>query len=340
MKPENRKPVTIKDVAKEANVSYATVSRALSGNPAIKAETRKHVLEVCERLGYTTNFVARSMVMRETHLIGVLLPSIDNPFMSELAYHLECDARARGYTIMLCNSSYSYAEEEKAFTLLLGRQVDGIVIIPIGRDSYHNLRKYLNKVPTVFANENLMDAPESYVTVDNYQGTRIGAQYLMSLGHTKIMYFGRLATSATHTFRAQGFQSACEENGITPLFFDGHTDATTIESGYELAKKMFQQKRNFTAIQASTDTLALGVLEAADEAGIRIPEDVSLIGFDNIRYAGLPKINLTTIEQPKSAMATVALDILLEKTQSDYEAYSHRILTPTLIQRKSCLPLR
>ena len=340
MKSDNRKSVTIKDVAKEANVSYATVSRALSGSPVIKDETRRRVLEVCHKLGYTTNYVARSMVMRETHLIGVVLPSIDNPFMSELAYHLECGARNHGYAVMLCNSNYSYAEEEKAFTLLLGQQVDGIVIVPIGRDSYRTLKKYLSKTPTVFVNENLMDAPESYVTVDNFQGARIATEHLLALGHRDIMYFGRLATSATHTFRAMGCQSVCDEHGIQPQFFDSDSDATTIQIGYHMAKELFQTRNNFTAIQASTDTLALGVLEAAEELSIRIPEDISLIGFDNIRYAGLPKINLTTIEQPKGAMASTAVDILLEKIHSDYDSYAHRILSPALVERKSCLPRR
>ncbi|MDL2257676.1 LacI family transcriptional regulator [Eubacteriales bacterium OttesenSCG-928-K08] len=336
---QTKKTVTIKDVAREANVSYATVSRALSPGSSIREDTRQRVLEVCDRLGYTTNYVARSMVMRETRLLGLVLPSIDNPFMSEMAYHIECIARSLDYSIMLCSSSYDLKEEEKAINLVLGRQVDGIIIIPTARDSYPNLKKYLNKVPTVFVNENLMEAPESYVTVDNYRGTFIGAEYLMALGHKRILYFGRRSTTATHTLRAMGYQDACLQHGVEPMFFDSYTDATTITNGYEMARQLFRERQDFTAIQASTDTFALGVLQAADEYGIRIPEDISLLGFDNIRYAQLPKINLTTIEQPKAAMADVAVNILVGKIQNDFEAYSHRVLTPTLTKRSSCMPI-
>lgn len=337
MKSNGReRAITIKDIAREANVSYATVSRALSGNQNIREDTRQRILEISEKMGYTANAAARSMVMRETRLLGILLPNIDNPFMSELAYHMECYARARGYTLMLCNTSHDVSAEENAFLMLLGRQVDGIIIFPSSADSYYLLEKYFDKVPTVFVNENLVDAPQSYVAVDNYKGTRMGTEYLLSLGHRHIVYLGRRQTSTTHQLRAQGYVDVCKENDITPLFVDSPSDDTTIEIGYSLALPLFQNPRGFTAIFANADTLALGVLQAADECGVQIPDDCSLLGFDNIRYSELPKINLTTIEQPKEAMAMIATDMLLEKIQNEYEAYSHRILAPTLIERSSC----
>ena len=335
-----RRHVTIKDVAKAANVSFATVSRALSGSTSISDDTRRHVLEISEKMGYTANYVARSMVMRETRLLGVILPAIDNPFMSELAYHMECYARERDYTVMLCNSSHDLEAEKTAFTSLLGRQVDGIVIFPAGLDSYENLKPYLDKVPTIFVNENLLDAPQSYVAVDNYQGTRIGMEYLIELGHRRVLYLGRRLSSTTHALRAQGYEDVCRENGIDPMFVDSFDDDTTIASGYEMAYPLFQQPLTFSAIFANTDTFALGVLQAADECGIFIPETLSLLGFDNIRYAELPKINLSSIEQPKAAMANSAMEMLLGKINNDYEAYSHRILTPALIKRSSCMPYR
>ena len=332
------KPVTIKDIAKIADVSYATVSRALSGNPAVKEKTRRLILDICEREGYTANDVARSMVMKKTNLLGVILPSIDNPFMSELAYHIECIAREQNYNIILCNSSGNIKIEEQVFMLLLGRQVDGILLLPSCKGSYDNLKKYFNKVPTVFVNENLEDVPESYVVVDNYRGTCMATEYLLSLGHRNILYFGRSLTTSTHTLRAKGYQDTCEKNGIAPLFWDNVSDITSIETGYEMAKELFAAKKDYSAIVAGTDTLALGVIKAADERGLFIPQDISLIGFDNIRYTELPKINLTTIEQPKAMMAEVAVTMLINKIQSDYRGYTHRILTPTLIKRNTCIP--
>ena len=333
------KPVTIKDIAKKANVSYATVSRALSGSQSIRSETRQRILEICEETGYTVNSVARAMVLRETKLLGLILPNIDNPYMSELAYHIERTARSRDYSIMLCNSAHELKAEEQAFTLLLGRQVDGIMLFPASRDSYQNLKKYLRKVPVVFVNENLMDKPESYVTVDNVLGARMGTEYLLELGHRNIMYFGRYNNSATHILRARGFEETCVKNGITPHFFENKYSDTSIQIGYELARELFSQPWNFTAMLAATDTLALGVMQAADELGIRIPQDFSLLGYDNIRYSELPKINLSTIEQPRRAIASIAVEMLLEKIQNDYEGYSHRIVAPTLIKRGSCQPL-
>lgn len=198
------KKVTIKDIAKVANVSYATVSRALSGSPEIGEDTRERVLRICREMGYTVNYVARSMVMQHTHLLGLIVSNIDNPFMSELAYHIELRARERGYNLMLCNSLHDMEQEKQAFELLLGRQVDGVILLPSFTESYQNLKPLLSKVPTVFMSENLRDLPESYVAVDNARGVRIGTEYLYRLGHRDILYFGRRKGSMTHQLRAEG----------------------------------------------------------------------------------------------------------------------------------------
>ena len=144
------KSVTLKDVAKAAGVSYATVSRALSGSPQIGSDTRERIIKLCDEMGYTTNYVARSMVMKKTDLIGLVVPSIDNQFMSELAYYAEMSARAHGYNIMLCNSGPDLKQEKTVVKLLLGRQVDGILIVPQSPKTYENIRAYTDQVPTVF----------------------------------------------------------------------------------------------------------------------------------------------------------------------------------------------
>ena len=185
------KAVTIKDIAKAANVSYSTVSRALSGSPEISAETRERILQLCKEMRYTPNTVARAMVMKSTKLLGLILTGVNNPFMSELAYHIDRQARARGYNIVICNSSRNAEQEREIFELMLGRQVDGIIICPSGPESYETLQPYLSRIPTVFVGENLRKAPESYVSVDNSRGAYIGVEYLHSLGHQDILYFGR-----------------------------------------------------------------------------------------------------------------------------------------------------
>lgn len=141
------KNVTIKDVAKAAGVSYSTVSRALSGSPEISVDTRERILQVCKEMNYTANTVARAMVMKSTKLLGLILTGVNNPFMSDLAYHIDRQARARGYNIILCNSSRDLEQEKELFELMIGRQVDGIILVPSGPESYEKLRPYLSRLP-------------------------------------------------------------------------------------------------------------------------------------------------------------------------------------------------
>ena len=329
------KNVTLKDVAKAAGVSYATVSRALSGSSQIGSETRERVLKLCDDMGYTTNFVARSMVTKRTNLIGLVVPSVDNQFMSELAYHAEVSARSHGYNIMLCDSGPDLRQEKTVVKLLLGRQVDGILIIPQSSRSYESLKPYLDQTPTVFLSENLRDQPQSYVAVDNSRGTYLGTQYLYELGHRDILYFGQ-RQSTTHQLRAEGYLKACQELGLAPRYFNSEYTRSSIQGGYQLAKELFQKPLDYTAIFASTDSNALGILTAADELGIDIPGRLSLIGFDNISATALSRIDLTTIDQPKKAMAVQAVDMLRDKIEHGTQGYVHQILLPTLIRRGTC----
>ena len=332
------KSVTLKDVAKAAGVSYATVSRALSGSPQIGSDTRERIIKLCDEMGYTTNYVARSMVMKKTDLIGLVVPSIDNQFMSELAYYAEMSARSHGYNIMLCNSGPDLKQEKTVVKLLLGRQVDGILIVPQSPKTYENIRAYTDQVPTVFLSENLRDQPQSYVAADNSRGTYIGTKYLYELGHRDILYFGRRHTT-THQLRAEGYMKACQELGLQQRFVNSEFSRSSIANGYEMARELFSKPIDYTAIFASTDSVALGILKAADELQIDIPGRLSLIGFDNITATGLPRIDLTTIEQPKRDMAVQAVDMLRDKIENGTQGYVHQILLPTLIKRGTCKEL-
>ena len=200
---EIMKNVTLKDVAKAAGVSYATVSRALSGSNQIGKSTRERIVRLCDEMGYTGNYVARSMVMKKTYLLGLVVPAIENEFMSQLAYYVEMSARARGYNIMLCNSEPALKQEEMVVKLLLGRRVDGILIVPQSPATYEKIAPLLEQIPAVFLSENLRDQPQSYVSVDNSRGAYLGVEYLYGLGHREILYFG-CRNSTTHQLRAEG----------------------------------------------------------------------------------------------------------------------------------------
>ena len=328
--------VTIKDVAKVANVSFTTVSRAISGDPEISEKTRERILKICGEMGYTTNYIARSMIKKKTHLIGFIVPSIDNPFMSELAYYAEVTARQYGYNLMLCNSYPDLNQELTAMQLMVGHQVDGVLIIPQKPESCETLKRFTAMVPTVFLSENLREHEGNYVSVDNHLGAVLGTRYLYESGHRRILYFGQRKGSTTHQLRAEGYTEACKELGIEPNILSFEGSSSSVQTGVELGRKLLQDKPRFTAIFASTDSNAIGLMQAAREHAIRIPEDISLLGFDNIRITSLPQIDLTTVAQPKEEMAVSAINMLLEKIENNNAGYTHKIIRPKLIERSSC----
>ena len=328
--------VTLKDVAKAANVSFTTVSRALAGNPEISKETRERILKISEEMGYTTNYIARSMIKKRTELIGLIVPSIDNPFMSEFAYYIEVTARRFGYNLILCNSYPDLNQEMKAMQLMVGHQVDGVLIIPQKSESCRNLMKYASMIPTVYLSENLRDQDANYISVDNHKGTVKGVEYLYGLGHRNILYFGCRIGSTTHQLRAEGYTEACNRLGIEPKIVYFNSGSSSVELGYEMARSELSARNDFTAVFASTDSNAIGLMQAAQEAEIRIPEDISLLGFDNIRLASLPQIDLTTISQPKEEMAVRAVKMLLQKIEHSAAQNTFEIIEPKLIERGSC----
>lgn len=338
-KDDHMKNVTLKDVAKAAGVSYATVSRALSGSPQIGRATRERIVKLCDEMGYTTNYVARSMVKKKTDLIGLVVPSIDNPFDAELAYYVEMSARAHGYNIMLCNSGPDLQQEKTVVKLLMGRQVDGILIVPQGPGTYDTIKAYADQVPIVFLSESLRDHPQNYVATDNTHGTYIGTRYLYELGHREILYFG-CRQSTTHQLRVEGYLKACRELGLRQRVLNSDFPNSSVANGYHLAKGLFSRELDYTAIFASTDSNALGIMKAADELGIDIPGRLSLIGFDNIPMTSLPRIELTTIEQPKREMAVQAVEMLRDRIENERQGYVHQILLPSLVKRSTCQMLK
>ena len=331
------KPVTIRDVAGELGVSYTTVSRAISGSAGVGEETRQKILETCERMGYTTNYMARALAGKKTRLLGLLLGTINNPYMSLIAAIVEKQARSKGYHLLLSNSMNNLEQEMECFTLLIGRQVDGIILVPALSTSFSKLEKYISQIPTLFLGDNLRDSRVSYVAVDNYQGAHIGCSHLISLGHRNILYLGRRPGSTTHKLRGEGYRDACQEADITPQFMDNTVSpSSSIEDGYRLGLSLFSKPFKYTAIFAAADSIALGVMRAADESRVTIPGDISLLGFDNISYSNLPRINLTTVSQPIETMAKTAVDLLIEKIENPSTGYAHRVLSPALIERSTC----
>lgn len=338
--------VTIKDIAKIAGVSYATVSRALSGSSEISEETRRRIVEICQQEGYRANTIARSLICNKTNVIGLIVPEITNPFYSEISLGIETFARERGYNVMLCNSRHDDAHVDELFEFLVGHQVDGIVLASSRNEACSWANRYFKDVPTVLLGDAAVgDAPENdslnAVSVDNRAGGRIGTEYLHVLGHERILYLGMRPSSVTHQLRVQGYLNAMNRFGLTPQVLESPYDSSNIEHGYSLGKQLFAGGFDCTAIFAATDSVALGVLQAADEFGVDIPGDVSLLGFDNISYSALPKITLSTIDQRKQLLSEASVNLLMQVIENPTrQEYTKRLITPALVERSSCRSIK
>ena len=332
--------VTIKDIARMAGVSVTTVSRAINNAPEISPETRERILELCHKEGYRTNLLARSLISSRSNVIGVILPDISSPFHAALALHIETFAAQLGYQVMLCSGRPGNKDINELSDFLISQRVDGILLASSSNGAPTLLEQYQSAVPIVllgaFIPPNASTRINS-VSTDNYAGGQMAARYLHSLGHRNVVYLGARRHSDTHLLRHRGFQDAASELGMDVSTVWNCENRSTTESGYQLARDIFLKPFPQTAVFAASDLTALGAMQAADELGISIPGQLSLMGFDNIDYTALPKVRLTTISQRTEALAGSSVRLLMELIQQgDGMEFTQRLLTPVLVQRDTC----
>ena len=332
--------VTIKDIARLAGVSVTTVSRALNHAPEISEETRERILRLCRETGYRTNLLARSLISSRSNVIGVITSDISNPFRASFSLHIEMCAKERDYQVMLCSGCPGDGRIDGLFEFLISQRVDGVLLINSNNSAGDLLKKYASSVPSVLVGG---CAPEesglriNAVSNDNYAGGRMAAEYLYQLGHRDVMYLGLRGDSFTHVLRHRGFLLRAQELGMRVDTLVNPDGASTIKSGYSLGRQLFRKPFRQTAVFAASDAMALGVLEAAAACGISIPEELSLMGYDNIDYAALPNIRLTTIAQPIPGLARASIKLLLDLIDSQEEGvYTRMLLTPALVERRTC----
>lgn len=327
--------VTIKDIAKVAGVSYATVSRALNDHPEINEETKKKIKEIAKQMGYTPNAVARGLVKKNTNMIALLIPDITNPFYPEVARGVEDFARENGYCVFLCNTNWDEKNEQKYLNILKERRVDGIIIAPVSMDTYDYISENNEDIPVVYIGNRMEDSKASYVVIDDFKAGYIATEYFVKLGHTNIAFIGGHDRTTSHIDRINGYKHALMENGL-------ETDINSIkgfsfkkESGYGTFLEMVKNRRVPTAIVAENDIIALGIMEAAEKHGYEIPKDISIIGIDDIEFGLLSKINLTTVAQPKFDIGHKSAGILLDLISGSVDS-KQVILEPFLIVRGTC----
>ncbi len=333
------KQVTIKDIAKEAGVSIASVSRALNGAEGISEASRKRILDVCDKMNYTPNGLARGLVKRKTQTIGIVIPDIMSPFYSELAVLASDAAHRRGFQSLLCNSFRELRTEEQYLKLLVEHQVEGILIFPIGARSEAAMGKYSRNLPIVSLNETSTPCHVPYVCADERQAGRIAAEYLISRGCKDLLFLGFKKERLAHRLRAESFLHTAAGMRIPAQVYECRTDfRTSFERGYDHFRHLLTSGRDMPdGIVAASDATANGIVKACKENGIRIPKDFSLIGFDNISTK-LPYLELTTVSISHEEQIETAVNLLTEMIERGQPALTESKikLKPRLIIRRSC----
>lgn len=330
------KRATIKDVAALAGVSAATVSRVLGDRPEISGETKAKVREACSRLGYVPNAAARGLTGRKTHIIGMVVPDVSNPYFSSMATAIEHRAAQAGYRLLLSNSMRSEEQELQVIDRFLARQIDGLLVSAISPQSQAKHGALIGNLPCVYIGVNHSEAC-SYVMADNTAGAYEATRYLLSLGHKDILFFGGRPLSRTRELRFLGFSQAMAAEGLKGRQLIAEGDVRLLRQwSYEQALRLFRSGVVPDAIFAFSDVTALKIMEAAEECGVRVPKDVSLLGYDNISFAALPRIDLTTVSQRKFRLGEIAVNRLLEQIHGSRER-TVDLLQPELIVRSTCI---
>lgn len=311
MRHESPNRVTIGDVAKACGLAVSTVSNALSGKPYVSNKTRREVQDAAERLGYRPSALARALRTNRSSTIGVLVPDISNPVFSWMVRGIEEALFSEGRSLFVCNTEWREDKQIQHMQALVDRQVDGLILI-----SQHTQGGVIEEMldsgpPFVLVHRRRRNHREDYVGIDNEAGTRLAMTHLMELGHRRIAFIRGPTTSNSVEERCDAYNAVIARAGLTVeanLVFQGDY---TIEGGIQAGKFLLEQTPRPTAVLAANDFSALGVIEAAMKLGYRVPEDVSVVGYDDIFVANLPQVQLTTVFHPKRDVGRAAADLLL-----------------------------
>ena len=305
----------MKDLADRLGLSVSVVSRALNGKARenrISEETEKIIRDEAARLGFSANRLARSLRLKKTFTIGLIVADISNNFFSTVAQSVEDTARRRGYAVILCDTKENEEIERESLTLLSTRSVDGFLISPIGQSSEHILKFHRDGLPFVLIDRVFPNLNLPYVTSNNFAGAYDGTMHLLQQGHRHIGFIQGLPESQTNIERLRGYRAALSEYGVSAL------DALIIGSdfsernGFDSTLRLLARKTRPTALFVASAVGALGAMRACAAQSLNVPRDVSIIGFDDYPYAALLSPPLTTIAQQTEAIGRAATELLLD----------------------------
>jgi LacI family transcriptional regulator len=339
IRPADRGPATIKDVARESGVCMKTVSNVINSPEIVKSATRQRVLEAIEALDYRPCAAARSLVTHRRNLIGLLLFDITNPAYPEIAEVIINLARKAGFTVLVCNAGRDPGEEDRYIDLLIEQHVDGVIVSVQRWEGTAVAALVRRGIKVVQLNRRSAEVSAPYVGVANENGGNLATKHLLDLGHRRIGFVRGVAYASTSQEREAGYLRALGEYGIAAdpsLIVRGEF---SVGSTREAARALLARQDRPTAIFAASDLMALGVMDAAAELGLRIPEDLALVGFDDIPLATNAAISLTTVRGGLGQLGEEAIELLLQLindgSNADEAAPVQRILPVTLQVRRS-----
>lgn len=326
--------VTIYDVAREAGVSMATVSRVVNGNPNVKPSTRKKVLETIERLGYRPNAVARGLASKKTTTVGVIIPDISSLFYAELTRGIEDIANMYKYNIILTNSDQNLDKEIQLVNTLLEKQVDGLLFLGSRITEEHLQVFKTSHAPIVLSATRDPEEKLPSVNIDHKQAAIDAVNFLITRGHKRIGYItGPLEAPLTGQLRLEGYRQALEEHGLSfdqQLIVQGDF---RYESGYKATEFLASLENPPTAVLALSDEMAIGALNYYKDNGIHVPEEVEIISFDNTRLTTMVRPQLTSVVQPMYDIGAVSMR-LLTKYMNKEKVEDHLVILPHRIEER------
>ncbi|MBY8882959.1 LacI family DNA-binding transcriptional regulator [Actinacidiphila acidipaludis] len=335
--------VGIKDVARQAGVSVGTVSNVINRPDLVSEETRTRVQSVISKLGYIRSESARQLRAGASRIVALLVLDMGNPFFVDVAKGAERAARQSRLGVMVCNSAQSTSEEVEYLSLFAEQRVRGVLITPADPtgQSLEALRR--QRIPYVLVDRVSADAAACSVSVDDVAGGRLAAHHLIAAGHASLVYVGGPRDLPQVRDRRAGALAALEEAGLPAGALTEITaDRLDVAAGRDAGARLLGLAPRPTAVFCANDLLALGVLQAVFAARISVPEQMAIVGYDDIEFAAAAAVPLTSVRQPAVAMGKLAAEMLLEETSGDADAHEHRqvVLQPELVVRGSSLTPR
>jgi DNA-binding LacI/PurR family transcriptional regulator len=321
------------DVARLAGVSQAAVSRTFTPGASVSAEVRQQVLDAAEQLGYRPNAIARSLITNSTNMIGIALVRFANPFYWQIFREFTQKLQDLGYSTLLLNAAQDHAVEQTLPTALQ-YQVDGVIITSATLTSKMADECARTGTPVVLFNRYEMGTTANAVCCDNVGGGKLVANALLDAGYERLAYIAGEEGSSTNRDRERGFTRQLQARGHMLAFRESGGEYT-YEAGYAAAKRLLQTDTLPDAIFCASDLMAMGVLDAAKELGLKIPDDLGIVGFDDIKMAAWPGYAITTVRQPVDRMVDTTIEVLLNAIEKSDAETVMKWIPATLVERNS-----